>query len=538
MTTNTGGAAALDTLLAAVCERRTGALEWTDERRRRLVFFERGELVLTQSNLRSEAADRVDPRATDPDGALAALRIAALVAEPRGAAVWHPESPAPGRQPADVVALLWELGPALPQPPATARPVVSDDSGRLGRLPIGAELCAYLSDLDGTITLEDVVAFAPADPDVVSRAVAVGMAVGAVRLDGTRGARVVSRQADGGATSSAPTRSEPRAPAAAAADLDDIASFISDELTTAPARPAPRDAAAPRRDARPLDDDDGEAATALDHVIAPTFARGAREPATRVTADPVAARFGPLAARIRGAKDHFDALGTSWQDDVETHRRAYFTLARTFHPDQTGDAPPSVQSAAAELFDRVRAAWEVLADDAKREAYIARVVRGEKTEDEKAMDRVRLILDAEADFKRGVVELQAGRLAQAHELLARATAAVPEEAEFEAYHVYTSFKLARDAAAADGAFQRMRELVKGLEKSDGAWVLLGMAARARGQDNVARAAFVQALKIKPANPDAVRELKRMERDGGAPPPATKATPAPTSFFGRLFGGKK
>jgi hypothetical protein len=42
---------------------------------------------------------------------------------------------------------------------------------------------------------------------------------------------------------------------------------------------------------------------------------------------------------------------------------------------------------------------------------------------------------------------------------------------------------------------------------------------------------VKALKIKPANPDAAREMRRLERDG------EEAKSSGGGFLGRLFGKK-
>ena len=48
---------------------------------------------------------------------------------------------------------------------------------------------------------------------------------------------------------------------------------------------------------------------------------------------------------------------------------------------------------------------------------------------------------------------------------------------------------------------------------------------------MAKRCLVQALRFNPANPDATRELRRLE--GGAPGGGKKK-----GFFGKLFGGKK
>jgi curved DNA-binding protein CbpA len=278
-------------------------------------------------------------------------------------------------------------------------------------------------------------------------------------------------------------------------------------------------------------------ATAVDDIaslIADELGGSVPVPSVRV--DPVEAAFGPALTRIRNAPDHFAVLGVSWRDPAEVIRKSYFNLARELHPDRYGAESEEVQRTAAELFDKVRAAWEMLGDDSKREAYIAKVIRGEKTEEEKAMEKVQAILDGEALFKRALNEYYAGRTPQAHELFSAAAERVPDEPEFQAYAGYTTFKLnqGRDERKAEEGAERILAALKVNERLDSAQVLIGLVHRARGDDVSAKRAFTAALKLKPSNPDAARELKRLE---SRPSPA----PAPEAgggLFSRLFGKKK
>lgn len=460
-------------------ERSTGAVEWQSGKKRRLFFFEEGELVLAQSNLKSESIDRVAADHPDVDAAgrrwvVLSLRVSQALREEEGDVTLHAGAAAPRREPGDLVKLLFEAAERLPPVPDDAWPrTVTVGAAWLARLPIPPPVIDYLLQLDGTRSLDDVVGFGPAHPDLLARALAVAAAIGSIELGGheVTSATVVT----GGA-----------APAGIAGD---ISGLIREELGEAAAPPA----------------------------------------------DPIRARFGPLLKRVRDSVDHFSTLGVTWEDSPETLRRAYFSLARELHPDGFSRDPPEVREVAGDLFDRIRAAWEVLGEPTAREAYIARVIRGEKTEDEKAMDKVQSILEAETDFRRGKAEFTAGRIALAHELFVKATAAVPEESEFAAYAGYTTFRVneGRDAAAADEGVRKLREALHANERLDAAWVLLGMVHRARGAEETARNAFISALKLNPSNPDALREMKRnqRERDQAA------GEQASGGIFSRLFGRK-
>ncbi|MBM4365495.1 MAG: DnaJ domain-containing protein [Deltaproteobacteria bacterium] len=460
----------------------TGALDWTDGKRRRLIFVEGGAITLVQSNLKSESIDRAREQNPGLDDAqlLAAAgraRMAGIFKETTGEAKWVEGQAAPRREPVDFADGLFTTG--LPRPPVTSYPrSQAPGCNWLARQPMSPELSSYLLDLDGTRTLDEVLEFAPGGPAAAERWIRIGFALGAL--------------ADAGIETSVYEVRTVTKKRAWSGGVDDIAAMIAD-------------------------------------------ATGDTTPRHLATAtQPVAARLGPVHARIMGAADHFGVLGVSWQDPPETIRRSYFTLARELHPDRFVEDSAEVQSSAAEIFDHARAAWEVLGDEKKREAYIARVIRGEKTEEEQAMDKVRAILDSESEFKRGLADYYAGRLAQAHDIFTRCAERVPEELEFAAYAGYTTFKIhhGKDEAKAEAGAKRLFDAVQGSERLDSGWVLIGLVHRAKSNDKAARDAFVTALKIKPANPDAMRELKRMEKEKEA------KQEDDASFISRLFGKKK
>ncbi|MFZ5479895.1 MAG: DnaJ domain-containing protein [Myxococcota bacterium] len=489
-------------LCRCVRDRLTGVVEWSDEKKRRLYFFEAGELVLAQSNLKSESLERVAEKNPGLSGAdlkqrVLETRVAEALGAAGGVVRFHAGGTPPQRDPADVVTLLWAGAKHFPAPPRDAWPrAVAGAAPLLMRIPSLPWVLEYLLELDGTREVSDVVDIGPAEPEAIERALAVAWALGAVDFSGGEAASATVVAQGRSAPREEPPPVQPASPARGVA-ADDIAGLISDTIGT--------------------------------HEV--------ELPSKRV--DAAEARFGPVLARVRAAQNHFAVLGVSPEDPSDVVRKAYFALARELHPDRFASESADIQRVATEVFDRIRAAWEVLGDEKKREDYVAKEIRGEKTEDEKAMDKVRAILDAENDFRRGMAEFNAGRLPSAHDLFTRAANAVPEELEFGAYAGYTTFKLqnGRDEALAEGGVSRIRAALEANDRLDGVWVLLGLVHRAKGQEEAARRAFVSALKVKPANPDAARELKRLDREkeaaaAAAPPPDPKA-----GFFSKLFGKK-
>jgi Tfp pilus assembly protein PilF len=60
-------------------------------------------------------------------------------------------------------------------------------------------------------------------------------------------------------------------------------------------------------------------------------------------------------------------------------------------------------------------------------------------------------------------------------------------------------------------------------------VLLGQAHVLRNQPGEARECFVKALRVRPSNPEALREMKRLERE------KTAEKTVEGSLFNKLFG---
>lgn len=470
-----GGQLLLNELLRATRSRDTGVVEWKDDRRRRLFYFDAGELVLIQSNLKSESAERVAERfagLSTPElrRRIIEWRFRGGIGELAGTVQFQRGVEAPQREPAPIGALLYASVEGLPLAPPVWFPHAVDRE-LIELLPAEPEVIAYLQALDGGRAAEDIRDFGPAAPEVLDRLMRIALAIGG--LEDTGHEAVVTTV----------TREASRSPSSGQGD---IANLIAQEV------------------------------------------------GTPIGVDPMVARFGPLMDRIPRASDHYAVLGVRWDDPPDVMRKAYFALARDLHPDRFVGDPEDTQRTASDLFDRVRAAWEVLGDDEAREAYARRVIHGEKSEEEKAADKVRDILSAESEFKRGVQELTAGRIAAAHELFKGAVALVPEEKEFVAYLAYTELRVTngKDESAASDALERLKSVVESTEKLDNAWVLYGQALRLRGNDAGARKAFVRALQIKPANPDAERELKRMTAARQEQKEEAKG-----GFFSRWFGKK-
>ncbi|MDP2312543.1 MAG: hypothetical protein Q8P41_06525, partial [Pseudomonadota bacterium] len=243
----------------AVRESATLAIEWREEKRRRLFFFRAGALVLVQSNLKSESPERIAERMPDLDAdglraAVAQVRVDEALGAVTGEVLLHPGAPAPAFEPHDAIALLWGASERLPRWPDETFPrVVAVHAPLLGRIPAGAEITRYLLELDGSRPVEDVLDFGPDEPRQIANALAVAQVLGA--LVASESAEVVLVRGSG-APSVVPAPAPAAAPAPAVASgartapredvtVDDIADLIRGELHVEPPAATPAAAAAP-----------------------------------------------------------------------------------------------------------------------------------------------------------------------------------------------------------------------------------------------------------------------------------------------------
>ncbi|MEL6348783.1 MAG: DnaJ domain-containing protein [Myxococcota bacterium] len=475
-------------LLEQILQRNSGALEVVAGPQRRIFFFEEGRLVSTRSNLVSEGAPAIiaampDASSTDRLRAHAARRVAGALALSNPTWNFASQAATDSRLPLqttpimldalaeahDFSALRQMVAPLLVGHPKKR----SDERVQLDGHPA---LSAYLDGLDGTAAGEMVLTQSPAAPEQTLAAMWWSWKMGWL------------------------------APGEPADGLNGVLDFDLDAL---------------------LEEE-------INRVSAAAPAAEAIMPAgKRARGISAASRLDELARRIEPAENHFIVLGLPWDADVDDFKRAYRELARDLHPDRFAQDGAERQDLAARMFDRARAAWEVIGDPDKRRAYTDQVIHGKKSEEEEAMEQLEAYWAAESDFKRGLAAFNQGQISVAHEAFSSAVAAAPDELEFRAYHAYTSFVLirGRDPAEAQMHINTIKEVIElnkqQERKLDSAWTLLGRCYRERGQMDRAHVAFLKALKINPANADANLELRRLTQ---------KKEEKNSSFLSRLFGG--
>ncbi len=274
---------------------------------------------------------------------------------------------------------------------------------------------------------------------------------------------------------------------------------------------------------KPPDDDD--------LLAPPTLTRSGEFPVATpaatasVTPDAAAAVQAP-AAELRSvlremtAQNYFEMLGLDHKASEVDIRKAYHALAKRYHPDRFNDQPTEVRDGAEAVFAKLSEAHQTLSSKTKRKEYIDHKIHGKLTEEEKAMEKVRKIMDAEQSFKIGRRLLNAGQIVEAREHFRRAHEGYEDDVEYKCYYGYLTYKLLwqRDPLEAADGERLVDSVLNENDKHPVANYLKGMIEAIQGHNRLAQELLKKSLRAEPDNDDARRELKRIQRvelSGGA-----------------------
>lgn len=253
-------------------------------------------------------------------------------------------------------------------------------------------------------------------------------------------------------------------------------------------------------------------------------------------------------AQTIGAQDYFQMLGIGREASSEAIEKAFFALAKTWHPDRLPARLADVKDACTKVFSQLSKAHETLADDAKRQAYIDQLRDGGSgSPDEQA--KVQAILDAATAFQKAEFFLKRNDLAAALEHAETACRLDEEQADYLAMRTWL------EVLRTEGPTRE--QILEKIAVFDRCIVLKPNSEKAlfwRGQlykriDMAERAVhdFKKAAELNPRNLDAVREVRLYDMrstrsnkavsDAATRPARASVPPAnetKNGLFGRLF----
>ena len=211
--------------------------------------------------------------------------------------------------------------------------------------------------------------------------------------------------------------------------------------------------------------------------------------------------------------DHYRILGVERTADSAECKRAYYALAKRFHPDRfQRDADETLRPQVEAAFMKITQAYETLRDPRARAAYEIKLGtqigapgssqatgRGVSSNSPANLSREQRAAES---FAQGVAALKQNNLSSAMTLLGEAARLAPQQPR---YHAFYGSALARDVRTRHQAEVELQTAIK-LDSNDPAYrVMLAELLRALGQLLRAERELERALALDP-NHDVARRL--------------------------------
>jgi curved DNA-binding protein CbpA len=248
-----------------------------------------------------------------------------------------------------------------------------------------------------------------------------------------------------------------------------------------------------------------------------------------------------MQAALVDAQDHYELLGVPRTATHEEIQRAYFALAKLWHPDRQPPELLDLREKIARVFSRVNEAYQTLTDATRRMEYLRALEVGTATvEDQQRLVRA---VDAALECQKADVLLRKNDLVAAEGYARRAVAADPDQPEF--LTVLTWIQAQRrgeppqlvDGQTSSHYDDLIRILDGVLSKEpefERALFYRGMLLKRSGRGDIGIRDLRKAAELNPRNIDAVREVrlwnmrKRVGGDADKTGPHSRRTSSPRS----------
>ncbi len=219
-----------------------------------------------------------------------------------------------------------------------------------------------------------------------------------------------------------------------------------------------------------------------------------------------------LAAKVAAMRrqDYFELLGVSRKASREEIKRAYFALAKEYHPDKHfGSSSAEVRQLASQIYDLISTAHDTLTDAEERARYEGELQQGVKRDLGEDVGR---ILAAEGRFQKGEELMRGRQYDAARRLFEEAISLYAEEGEFHAWLGWSMFQGSpEDHANTEAALGALEKAVALNPRLDKGYLFTGYIFKATGRPDKAERHFEKAIQCNPDCTEALRELRLLGR---------------------------
>ncbi|MBI5875197.1 MAG: DnaJ domain-containing protein [Deltaproteobacteria bacterium] len=206
--------------------------------------------------------------------------------------------------------------------------------------------------------------------------------------------------------------------------------------------------------------------------------------------------------------NYFNILGIGQDADNSGIKKAYFKLAKEYHPDRYHNNAQEVKTAASDIFTLINTAYTTLSDEKTRKAYEESLKSGPKQD---VTQDAANIMNAELQFQKGKVAMSRKDYKSAKEAFEWTIRLSPDEGEYKTYMGWTIFNLSpKDAAEVKKAKELIQDGIASNPKQDRAYYFLGVIHRVEGNLEEAESCFNKAVQKNPNLPEALSELRLIQ----------------------------
>jgi len=248
------------------------------------------------------------------------------------------------------------------------------------------------------------------------------------------------------------------------------------------------------------------------------------------------------------AQDYFQMLGLDRDAQPDAVQKAFFALAKVWHPDRLPPALIEVKDECSRVFTHLTEAHATLTDTERRSEYMTLLKDGGATPDDQA--KIQAVLEAAMEFQKAEILLKRNDVAQAHELARKAHALDPEQADYLAMVTWLDAQKP-EWTGREKTLEKVAILDRCIKMSshcERAYFWRGMLYKRIDEQTKAIKDFKKSAELNPRNLDALREVRLHNMRGGQskPPPGagpgpggrtSQKPPAPETIgglFGKLF----